>query len=94
MDRKYFYIGILSLSATILLMANYFTAQPAMALTTIKDRDYSLVTASSQNGGDSLYVLDNRTGRMAIFAYDPAARALVPKKIGDLTVAFNARGGR
>jgi hypothetical protein len=91
MDRKNFYIGILSLSATVLLMANYFTPQPAMALQTIKDRDFSLVTASSQSGSDSLYVLDNRTGRVAIFAYDPAARSLVPKKIGDLTVSFNAR---
>jgi hypothetical protein len=92
MDRRNLYIGILSLTATVLLMANYFTPQSAMALTTIKDRDFSLVTANSQSGGDSLYVLDNRTGRIAIFAYNPAARSLVPKKIGDLTVAFNARG--
>jgi len=94
MDRRNFYIGILSLSATVLLMANYFTAQPAMALQTIKDRDYSLVTGSSQNGGDSLYVLDNRSGRVAIFAYDPAAKTLVPKKVGDMIAAFGGRGGR
>ena len=31
----------------------------------IKDRDYSLVTARTQTGGDSLYVLDNRSGRVS-----------------------------
>jgi hypothetical protein len=93
MDRRNFYIGILSLSATVLLLANYFTAQPAMALQTIKDRDFGMVTGSSQAGGDTLYVLDNRSGRVAIFAYSPAAHALVLKKVGDMTAAF-ARGGR
>ena len=88
MDRRNFYIGTLLLSATVLLMANYFTAQPALALQTIKDRDYSLVTAASQAGGDTLYVLDNRSGRVAIFFYDPAAKALVPRRVGDMTAAF------
>ncbi len=93
MDRRNFYIGILSVSATVLLLANYFTAQPAQALVTIKDRDFSMVTGSSQAGGDTLYVMDNRSGRVAIFSYSPAAHALALKKVGDMPNAF-ARGNR
>jgi hypothetical protein len=92
MDRRNFYIGILSLSATVLLMVNYFSAQPAQALVTIKDRDYSLVTGASQAGGDTLYVLDNRSGRVAIFSYDPAAKALVPRRVGDMAAGFGRTG--
>jgi hypothetical protein len=92
MDKKNFTIGILSLTAVVLMLANYFAPQPAQALMSIKDRDFSLVTARTQNGGDSLYVLDNRSGRVAIFAYDPARRALVPRVVGEMSAAFNVGG--
>ena len=57
MEKKNFTIGLLSLSAVVLMLVNYFAAQPAQAILSIKDRDYSLVTARTQTGGDSLYVL-------------------------------------
>jgi hypothetical protein len=94
MDKKTFIIGILSLSAVILLAANYFAPQPAFALQTIRDRNYALVTATSQNGGDVLYVLDNLSGRIAIFAYDPSKREMVPRAGGDLTAAFATPAAR
>lgn len=89
MDKKTFAIGVLSLSAVILMVANYFAPQPAYALQTIKDRNFALVTATSQNGGDVLYILDNLSGRIAVFAYDPTQREMVPRAGGDLTVAFS-----
>jgi hypothetical protein len=88
MEKKNFAISLLCLSAVILMLANYFAPQPAQALMTIKDRDYSLVTARTQNGGDSLYVLDNRSGRVAVFSYDPARRTLVPRVVGEMNAAF------
>jgi hypothetical protein len=88
MDKKTFTVGILSLTAVILLVANYFVPQPAYALQTIKDRDFSMVTANTQNGGDVLYVLDNLSGRIGIFAYDSNKREMVPRAGGDLSVAF------
>ncbi len=88
MDRKSFYIGILSVSATLLALANYFAPQPALAITTIKDRDFSMVTAQSQGNGDALYVLDNRSGRIAIFSYDPSSRTLRPRFTTDMTAVF------
>jgi hypothetical protein len=93
MDRKTFYIGILSVSATLLALANYFAPQPAQAMLTIKDRDFSMVTAESQASGDALYVLDNRSGRVAIFSYDPSSRALRPRFTSDMTAVF-AQGGQ
>jgi hypothetical protein len=90
MQKKNFAIGLLSLSGVVLMLANYFAPQPAQALMSIKDRDYSMVTARTQNGGDSLYVLDNRSGRVAVFAYDPARKTLVPRVVGEMSAAFNS----
>jgi hypothetical protein len=92
MEKKTFTIYALSLSAVVLMLAIYFAPQPAEALLTIKDRDFSLVTARSQNGGDSLYLLDNRSGKLAIFSYDPARRSLVPRGVGEMSAAFAAAG--
>jgi hypothetical protein len=87
-DRKTFAIGILSLTATVLLLGNYFAPRPALATTTIKDRDFSMVTAAQQTGGDSLYVLDNRSGRVAVYAYDPSSRVIRPRASGEMTTLF------
>ncbi len=90
MNKKSFTIGMLSLSAVVLMLVIYFTPQSAQALLTIKDRDFGLVTARTQGGGDTLYVLDNRSGRVAVFSYDPARRALAPRFVGDLNAAFGS----
>lgn len=91
MSRKSFYIGVLSLSATLLALLNYFVAQPAQADLTIKDRDFSMVTAREQNGGDALWVLDNTSGHVAVFYYDPSARMLRVREVRDVaTQVFNA----
>jgi hypothetical protein len=93
MEKKNLTLYILSLSAVVLMMLNYFVPQRAEALMTIKDRDISLVTARTQNGGDALYVLDNRSGRVAVFSYDPARRSLVPRMVGDMSAAFAPNNG-
>jgi len=94
MDKKTFTIGILSLSAVILMVANYFAPEPAHALYTIRDRDFAMVTASSQNGGDVLYILDNLSGRIAVFAYDASRREMVPRVSSDLTATFSPQDNR
>ncbi len=88
MDRKEFAIGLLSLTATLLLAAIYFAPRPAEALMTIKDRDFSLVTARTQQNGDVLYVLDNRSGKVAIYSYDPAGKVIRPRVAGDMVKVF------
>ncbi len=93
-DKKMFAIGILSLTAAVLLVGNYFAPEHAVATTTIKDRDFSMVTATVQTGGESLYVLDNRSGRVAVYAYDPSGRVIRPRGIGEMANLFARNNGR
>jgi hypothetical protein len=88
MDKKTFSIGILLVSAVILFVANYFLPQSAQGMLTIKDRGYSMLTATSQNGGEVVYVVDNVSGRFAVFAYDPSKKELVPRVAGEMMNAF------
>jgi hypothetical protein len=90
MDNKTFGIGILFLTAVILLVANWMIPNRAVA-DTITHRDYSVVTARVQAGGDALYIVDNRTGHMAVFTYDNARRNVQPRAVRAISDAFVAR---
>jgi hypothetical protein len=87
MDKKTYAIGILFVTAVILLVANSFTVRRAEAYS-IKDRDYQLVTTPDTVGGDSLYVSDTRSGLVAIFGWDGAARKIVLKDRKNLADMF------
>ncbi len=95
LDKKTFTIGVLALSAVLLLVANILAPHAAQADVTIKDRDYQAVTTRVSNpGGDALYITDNRTGNMAVFVYDPARRNLKLLGVKMVTDAFvGARAG-
>ena len=90
LDKKTFAIGILSLSAVALLVANLIHVPPAKAAMAIKDRDYQAVTARVNRGGEALYLTDNKTGKMAVFVYDPNKRAVVPLAVEPVSKAFGA----
>ena len=71
-DKRTFVLGILTLSAVILLVANILAPRGAVAMTTIYDKEtFQLQTGRVTNGGEALYVTDNRTGMMGVFIYDP-----------------------
>lgn len=88
MDKKLFGIGILSLMAVVLLVANVIPVQPADAAAVIKDRDFQLVTSRIVSGGEALYVLDNRTGLVAAFVWDNGTRRVVPRDVKPMSFAF------
>jgi hypothetical protein len=92
MDKKLFTVGVLSLSALFLLVANLMVPRTADAQVAIKDRDYQAVTGRMPKGGDALYLTDNRTGKMAVFAYDNASRSLKAVAVKDVSDAFSPRG--
>ena len=78
----------LSASAAVLALAHLWVdATPATA-DVIKDRDYQLVTLKSTTAGESVAVIDNRTGLAAFFIYDEGRRAIVPKAVRPLSDAF------
>jgi hypothetical protein len=87
MDRKLIGICVLSVSAAALMIAN-FAAPPARAEATANSRDYQAVTAEIQTGGEGLYIVDNRTGLIAIMTYDTNSRTLIPRAARPVTDAF------
>jgi hypothetical protein len=87
MDKKTFSIGVLSITAALLLIACLMPARPAEAAFAVKDRDYQLIVAQGQ-GSDNIYVVDNRTGLMAVFVYDNRGRVLRPRQVRPVADAF------
>lgn len=89
LDKKTFIIGVLSLSAVLLLVANLLAPRIASATyNTIEDPDYSLVTATAIQGGDAVYITEKRSGIMAVFVYDPNRRTLVLQDSAPIQNAF------
>ena len=93
-DKKSFTIGVLSVTALILLVANLMLPQPAVAEVAVKDRDYTAVTGRTTKGGDALFLTDNRSGMMAVFVYDPNRRTLQALDARSVSEAFTGGGRR
>lgn len=70
MDKTKLGITALAVSAAILLGLNLTTPSPTQAAAIAASRDYQAATSKAQNGGEALYILDNRTGQIAVFLYD------------------------
>jgi hypothetical protein len=88
MKSKLLAIGFLSITALILFIAQFVPVQPALAGDTLKDRDFSICSARSARGGDTIYVIDNRAGMMAVFTWDAGQRALLIGGVGPVSAAF------
>ena len=88
MDSKSYAIGILFLTAIVLLVAQFLPVQSALADTAVRERDYSAITTKSTAGGEALYVADNRTGVIAVFTWDPGRRGVVVRDARMVTDAF------
>ena len=88
LNSKTFAIGLLSLSAVVLFVANCLAPQHAAAQVTVKDRGYSVVTARVQSGGDGLYIVDNETGMMAVFTYNTSSRGIEARAVRQVADAF------
>lgn len=89
MDNKTFAIGVLSVTAAVLLAAMLmFEPQRAQATTAVRDRDYQMVTARLNVGGEGLYIVEQRTGLMAVFTWDANTRTMAPRAIRAVSDAF------
>lgn len=98
MDKKSFTIGMLSLTAVLLFIAILIMPPRASANFAIKDRDYQAVTAAIGANDEALYILDNRSGLMACFSYNPNQKTLQLQDLKPVMNAFaaaaNAAGGK
>jgi hypothetical protein len=81
MNKKTFTIGVLSITATILLVANILAPQRAHADFAVKERVYTAVTGHINAGGDALYVTNNFTGNMGVFIVVPAQGLVLKGKM-------------
>jgi hypothetical protein len=88
-DRQTAAIIVLSLSAVLLALVLVLTPPVAVAEATIRDRDYSVVTAAATTGGDALYIADNRSGMMAVFTFDKQTRSIRTRAVRPLSDAFD-----
>lgn len=80
LDRKTFWIGILTLCAAVLLAAHALQPTQTSLLPaalggamqeSVENRNYAMATAESADGGEVLYVLDKRSGVLGLFVWDP-----------------------
>lgn len=79
MKRDTLAIVILAISAALLLLACIFIPRSAQAEGVITDRSYMIVTTPAAQGGDTVFVFDRTTNRVAAVEYDPTVKALVPR---------------
>ncbi|HTL31243.1 MAG TPA: hypothetical protein VL282_18570 [Tepidisphaeraceae bacterium] len=91
MDKKTFSIGVLSITAAILFIAQFLPVRSAEAATTASGNQFQMVTARVQAGGEGLYVVDNRTGLMGVFIWDSNSRRVQLRAVRNVADAFAER---
>ncbi|HEX2970767.1 MAG TPA: hypothetical protein VHP11_00440 [Tepidisphaeraceae bacterium] len=91
MDRKTIGIVVLSVTATLLVGMHLISTPTASAEMAVSGRDYQAVTAKAQGGGEALYILDNKTGQMAVFLYDTRDKTV---RVRDVRMVRDAFAGR
>ena len=91
MDRKTIGIVGLSVMATLLVAAQFIATPTATASVAVVGRDYQLATTRAKTGGDALYILDNKTGQMAVFLYDTRDRMV---RVRDVRMVRDAFAGK
>ena len=91
MDSKTYGIGILTLTAVALLLANLFAPRAAVGIEAVTNEDMQAVTCKSAQGGDALYLLDQSSGKMAVFTVH-SKQGLKLQTVVDIESAFREAG--
>lgn len=98
-DKKTFWIGVLTIVAAVMLAAHSMqpgstmpslmpTAQAAQEA--VDHRDYSMATCETAAGGEVLYILDKRSGMLALIGWDSQTRRPAPiGGVESLPAVFN-----
>ncbi len=92
MDSKTYGIGILTLTATALLIANLFAPTPVIGEEAVANDDMQAVTCRYQGGGDALYMLDQGSGKLAVFTVNNRG-GLKLQTVADIQSGFRESGG-
>jgi hypothetical protein len=89
MDKKTYGIGILSITAAVLFVANFMPIRTVKADEAIKERDFTVVTSRINQGGEALYICDNRTGQMAVFTWEAGKRQIMLRDLRPIVDLFH-----
>lgn len=79
MNNRNLIIFVLAVCAAVLVVLNISQPPRAEAQQAVISRDYAVVTAPIATGGDAVYILDNRSQKIAVFTYDPTTRQIRPR---------------
>ena len=88
LDKRTFWLGILGVIMAVLVAAHVMPEQQAMAGEAIDGRDYHMVTALAEDGSELLYVLEKRSGLLALLEWDPQTRNPSVRDIKPVQAAF------
>lgn len=92
MDRKTLLIAFFSVAAVVLMGLNLSSnGTSANANVSVVGRRYKAVATHVQRGGDVLYLYDEKSGEMAVVAYNPNTRQLDVLNRRPLIDAFTGR---
>ncbi len=91
MDNKTFGIGILTLTAVALFIAVLFAPRPAIGIESVSNDDMQAVTCRFQGGGDALYLLDQSSGKLAVFTVNSRG-GLKLQTVADIESGFRDSG--
>jgi hypothetical protein len=91
MDNKTYGIGILTLTAVAMFIANLFAPNPVSGVESVANDDMQAVTAHATQGGDALYLLDQGSGKLAVFTVTPRT-GLKLMVVVDVENAFREAG--
>ncbi len=95
-DKKTFWIGVMTIVAAVLLAAHAVQpgGSPMMPIASAQEisdhRDYAMATAETAAGGEVLYILDKRSGMLALLGWDTQTRRPVAiGRVESLPAQFN-----
>ena len=88
LDKKTFWLGVSAVIFAVLIAAHVIPEQTATAAESIEGRDYSMATALAADGSDVVYILDKRTGTMALVEWDAQAKIPVVRTRETMQNAF------
>ena len=83
-------IIILSITACLLALANFAGPVARADVVNGANRDYQVVTCHGTSGSDDLFILDNRTGLLAIFMFDQSRKGVVPRQFTSVPKLFGS----
>jgi len=94
-DKKTFWIGVMTIVTAVLLAAhsmqpgNLMPSALGMSQEAVEHRDYSMATCETAAGGEVLYILDKRSGVIALIGWDTQTRRPTPIASDSLPAVFN-----